>query len=108
MRAGYIDFGDAMSFDTTHKTNIHERTLAMFVGSNHHVQNTLFGCALLGDEIVSGCSKHAKSAWGIRTRCILIGDMFIMDVVLIHVCVLLSMKLTLMYLHRILLRIKTR
>uniref|UniRef100_K3YLY1 Protein FAR1-RELATED SEQUENCE n=1 Tax=Setaria italica TaxID=4555 RepID=K3YLY1_SETIT len=50
MEGDYADCGDAMSFDTTRKTNIYEKPLAMFVGSNHHLQNTLFGCALLGDE----------------------------------------------------------
>jgi hypothetical protein len=50
MQANYMDFGDAMCFDTTHKTNIYEKPLGMFVGSNHHLQNTIFACALLGDE----------------------------------------------------------
>ncbi|XP_034593774.2 protein FAR1-RELATED SEQUENCE 5 [Setaria viridis] len=75
MQGDYADFGDAMSFDTTHKTNIYEKPLAMFVGSNHHLQNTLFGCALVGDETAETFEwvfKAFKKCMGqIRTRCIL-------------------------------------
>ncbi|XP_020399807.1 protein FAR1-RELATED SEQUENCE 5-like [Zea mays] len=48
----YIDFGDAVTFDTTHKTNLYEKPLGMFVGSNHHLHCTIFAFALLGDETV--------------------------------------------------------
>ncbi|WVZ96792.1 hypothetical protein U9M48_042384, partial [Paspalum notatum var. saurae] len=48
----YIDFGDAVTFDTTHKTNLYDKPLCMFVGANHHLQCTIFGFALLGDETV--------------------------------------------------------
>jgi hypothetical protein len=44
------DFGDVITFDTTHKTNKHRMPLAMFVGSNHQLQDTVFGPALLRDE----------------------------------------------------------
>lgn len=50
MQANYGDFGDAITFDTTYKTNIYEMPLAMFFGANHHLQSTLFGCALIRDE----------------------------------------------------------
>ncbi|XP_015691387.1 protein FAR1-RELATED SEQUENCE 5-like [Oryza brachyantha] len=46
----YLDFGDAVMFDTTYKTNMYEMPLVMFVGANHNMQSTLFGCALLRDE----------------------------------------------------------
>ena len=36
-QADYIDFGDAVTFDTTHKTNLYDKLLGMFVGSNHHL-----------------------------------------------------------------------
>ncbi|KAF2927005.1 hypothetical protein DAI22_06g170103 [Oryza sativa Japonica Group] len=42
-QAEFADFGDAVTFDTTYKTNIYEMPLAMFVGANHHMQSTLFG-----------------------------------------------------------------
>jgi hypothetical protein len=52
MHAEYVDFGDAVTFDTTHKTNLYDKPLGMFVGSNHHLHCTLFGFVLLGDETV--------------------------------------------------------
>ncbi|WVZ70134.1 hypothetical protein U9M48_018826 [Paspalum notatum var. saurae] len=52
MQSEYLDFGDAMSFDTTQKTNLYDKPLALFVGGNNHLHNTLFGCALLGDETI--------------------------------------------------------
>jgi hypothetical protein len=47
-----MDLGDAVTFDTTHKINLYEKPLGMFVGSNHHLQCTIFAFALLGDETV--------------------------------------------------------
>jgi hypothetical protein len=44
------DYGDVITFDTTHKTNKHRMPLVMFVGSNHQLQNVVFGQALLRDE----------------------------------------------------------
>jgi hypothetical protein len=52
MQAEYVDFGDAVTFDITHKTNMYDKPLGMFVGSNHHLHCTLFGFVLLGDETV--------------------------------------------------------
>ena len=49
-RAAYADFGDAMTFDTTYKTNKHHMPLAVFVGVNNHLQSCIFGVALMGDE----------------------------------------------------------
>ncbi|CAL4981349.1 unnamed protein product [Urochloa decumbens] len=75
MQGDYADFGDAMSFDTTHKTNVYEKPLALFVGSNHHLQNSLFGCALLGDETAETFEwvfkAFKKCMGGNKTRCIL-------------------------------------
>ena len=50
MQAEYADFDDTVTFDTTYKTNIYKMPVAMFVGANHHLQSTLFGCALIWDE----------------------------------------------------------
>jgi hypothetical protein len=30
----YADYGDAVTFDTTHKTNIYDKPLGMFIGTN--------------------------------------------------------------------------
>jgi hypothetical protein len=77
MQGEYADFGDVITFDTTHKTNIYEKPLAIFVGANHHLQNTIFGCALLGDEkqnTFEWVFQAFKKCMGTnRTRCILTG-----------------------------------
>jgi hypothetical protein len=52
MQGEYADYGDAVTFDTTHKTNIYDKPLGMFVGANSHLQCTVFGFVLLGDETV--------------------------------------------------------
>ncbi|CAL4906891.1 unnamed protein product [Urochloa decumbens] len=49
-RAEYRDFGDVVTFDTTHKTNSKHMPLAMFVGANNNLKNVTFGQALIGDE----------------------------------------------------------
>jgi hypothetical protein len=52
MQGEYAYFGDAVIFDTTHKTNIYDKPLDMFIGANSHLQCTVFGFVLLGDETV--------------------------------------------------------
>lgn len=49
-RAEYVDFGDVITFDTTHKTNNKKMPLAMFVGCSNNLKNVSFGQALLRDE----------------------------------------------------------
>jgi hypothetical protein len=49
-RAEYRDFGDVITFDTTHKTNSKRMPLAMFVGADNNLKNVTFGQALIGDE----------------------------------------------------------
>ena len=51
-RAAYMDFGDCITFDTTYKSNKYHLPLAVFVGVNNHLQSTIFGVALMGDETV--------------------------------------------------------
>lgn len=46
----YKRFGDVLIMDTTYKTNIYGKPLAVFVGINNHRATVLFGCALLADE----------------------------------------------------------
>lgn len=52
MQGEYINFRDAITFDTTHKTNQYDELVGMFVGANHHLQYIVLGFVLLGDEIV--------------------------------------------------------
>jgi hypothetical protein len=40
-----------VTFDTTHMTNKNRMPLATFVGSNHQLQNVMFGQALLRYEM---------------------------------------------------------
>jgi hypothetical protein len=48
-RAEYVDFGDVITFDTTHKTNSKKMPLTMFVGCSNNLKNVSFGQALLRD-----------------------------------------------------------
>ncbi|KAF8013267.1 hypothetical protein BT93_I1195 [Corymbia citriodora subsp. variegata] len=43
----YKHFGDAVTFNTTYRTNGHKVPFASFTGLNHHGQPVLFGCALI-------------------------------------------------------------
>jgi hypothetical protein len=45
-----VDFGDVITFDTTHKTDSKKIPLAMFVGCSNNLKNVSFGQALLRDE----------------------------------------------------------
>lgn len=73
----YADFGDALTFDTTHKTNIYKKPLGMFVGANHHLQCTIFAFCLLGDETTAtfqwAFDSFLKCMGGVAPRCILTG-----------------------------------
>ena len=37
-RADYASFGDAITFDTTYRTNLYDMPFGIFVGVNHHLQ----------------------------------------------------------------------
>jgi hypothetical protein len=71
MQGEYADYCDAMTFDTTHKTNIYDKPLGMFIGANSHLQCTVFGFVLLGDEIVQifeWAFNSFKHVWEARVR----------------------------------------
>ncbi|XP_044410526.1 protein FAR1-RELATED SEQUENCE 5-like [Triticum aestivum] len=46
----YICFGDAITFDTTYRTNLYDMPFGLFVGVNNHFQRIIFGGAMLRDE----------------------------------------------------------
>ncbi|KAL6850343.1 hypothetical protein ACP4OV_020970 [Aristida adscensionis] len=75
MQGDYADFGDVMCFDTTHRTNLYDKPFGMFVGANNHLQNTLFACALVGDETIPTFqwvfNSFKKCMGTIKTKCIL-------------------------------------
>jgi len=48
----YKCFGDAVSFDTTFQTNKFEMPFAPILGTNHHKQTIIFGCALIFNESI--------------------------------------------------------
>lgn len=80
-RVEYKDFGDVVTFDTTYRTNKYSMPLAMFVGSNHQLQNLVFGQALLHDEkadtfewlfkAFKNCMSRSEDP-----RCILTGEYY--------------------------------
>ena len=51
-RMQYEHFGDAITFDTTYKTNMYEMPFGLFVGVNNHFQSVLLGGVLMTDEKV--------------------------------------------------------
>jgi hypothetical protein len=51
-RMQYEHFGDAITFDTTYKTNLYEMPFGIFVGVNNHFQSVLLGGVLMTDESI--------------------------------------------------------
>jgi hypothetical protein len=51
-RADYASFGDAITFDTTYRTNLYDMPFGIFVGVNHHLQSIIFGDVLLRQETI--------------------------------------------------------
>ena len=49
-RFNYSCFGDAITFDTTYRTNLYNLPFGLFVGANHHFQTIIFGAVLLTEE----------------------------------------------------------
>ena len=49
-RAQYHYFGDAITFDTTYRTNMYDMPFGLFVGVNSHFQSVIFGGVLVRDE----------------------------------------------------------
>jgi hypothetical protein len=51
-RANYSVFGDAITFDTTYRTNLYNLPFGLFVGVNNHFQSTIFGGVFLTKETI--------------------------------------------------------
>ncbi|KAM3213885.1 hypothetical protein ACQJBY_066364 [Aegilops geniculata] len=51
-RMQYHYFGDAITFDTTYRTNLYDMPFGLFVGVNNHFQSIIFGGVLVRDETV--------------------------------------------------------
>lgn len=52
-RYDYSKFGDAITFDTTYRTNLYSLPFGLFVGINNHFQSIIFGGVLLTTEQTS-------------------------------------------------------
>uniref|UniRef100_A0A8I6XQ01 Protein FAR1-RELATED SEQUENCE n=1 Tax=Hordeum vulgare subsp. vulgare TaxID=112509 RepID=A0A8I6XQ01_HORVV len=46
----YRCFGDAITFDTTYRTNLYDMSFGLFVGVNNHFQSIIFGGVMVRDE----------------------------------------------------------
>lgn len=46
----YRYFGDAITFDTTYRTNLYDMPFDLFVGVNNHFQSIIFGGVMMRDE----------------------------------------------------------
>jgi hypothetical protein len=69
MQGEYADYGDAVTFDTTHKTNIYDKPLGMFIGANNHLQCLdLFCWDMKQFKLLNGLSIHSKHVWDARVR----------------------------------------
>ncbi|CAN6251593.1 unnamed protein product [Urochloa humidicola] len=51
-RAQYQYFGDAITFDTTYKSNLYDMPFGLFVGVNNHFQSILLAGVLMTDETI--------------------------------------------------------
>ena len=60
-RFNYSCFGDAITFDTTYRTNLYNLPFGLFVGANHHFQTVIFGAVLLTEETTDAFQ------WAFRT-----------------------------------------
>ncbi|KAL6880653.1 hypothetical protein ACP4OV_012218 [Aristida adscensionis] len=51
-RIQYAHFGDAITFDTTYRTKLHDMNLGLFVGVNNHYQSVILGGVLMRHKTV--------------------------------------------------------
>ncbi|KAL6652045.1 hypothetical protein ACP70R_010970 [Stipagrostis hirtigluma subsp. patula] len=52
----YNSFGDAVTFDTTYRTNLYNMPFGIFVGVNNHFQSVIFGGVFFREETVDAFS----------------------------------------------------
>ena len=48
----YRCFGDAITFDTTYRTNMYDMPFGLFVGVNNHFQSVIFDSVRVRDETI--------------------------------------------------------
>jgi hypothetical protein len=67
----YVDFGDTVTFDTTHKTNLYGKPLGMFVGATNTYNAQCLGSHCWEMKLLkhsSGCFMHSRHAWGLKDQ----------------------------------------
>ncbi|KAF8645667.1 hypothetical protein HU200_066131 [Digitaria exilis] len=71
----YKVFGDAVTFDTTYRTNLYNLPFGLFVGVNNHFQSTIFGGVMLTEEttesFVWAFEKFIEALGGSKPKTIL-------------------------------------
>ncbi|CAL5049526.1 unnamed protein product [Urochloa decumbens] len=67
-RLQYGAFGDAVTFDTTYRTNLYNMPFGIFVGVNNHFQSIIFGGIFLREETIQAFE------WAFRTFIAVMGD----------------------------------
>ena len=72
MQGEYIGFRGVVTFDTTHKTNLYDKSLDTFVRANHQSTISSAPCFVLRCCVMklwrhsSGHLMHLKHAWTLR------------------------------------------
>jgi hypothetical protein len=79
----YSNFGDAVTFDTTYRTNLYKMPFGLFVGVNNHFQSVVFAGVLMTHETTDAFkwvfSTFARLMGNVAPKTILTGKTSIID-----------------------------